>query len=103
MSTLDLEKRIADRVISDALAAGYTIDVYDGGETTLKRCYSKRQVLEAMFSTDCDVLTFRTGPGGRIGSVTFIWGNGCDVIHDWSDRAEIAAILSGANEYADQH
>jgi len=94
--TREIEKRIAGRVVSDALAAGYTIDVYDGGETTLRRADSKAIVLEAMFSTDCDVLTFRTGPGGRIGSVTFIWGNGSDVIHDWSDRAEVDAVLQKA-------
>jgi hypothetical protein len=96
MSILDIERRIAGEVISEALAAGHTIDVCDGVETTVRKSCSKRAVLAAMFSTDRDILTVRTGPGGRLGTILFIWGNGADVLTDWSDRPEINAILRRA-------
>jgi hypothetical protein len=108
-----LERRIAGQIIDDAIAAGYEIDVNDGGETTLKKSTSKPDVLAAMFSTDSDILTLYTGPGSladigtvepsrRVGSILFIWGNDCDVITDHTDKPEIAAELERAYAIADQ-
>lgn len=37
-----VEREIAQRVIKDVLAAGYTISVNDGEETTLKRSTDRR-------------------------------------------------------------
>jgi hypothetical protein len=99
---IEIEKRIAGQVIADALAEGYTIDVNDGGETTLRKSSSKRTILEAMFSTDHDILTLRTGVGGRVGSIMFVYGNGAEVISDYTDKPEIERVLTRACATADK-
>lgn len=99
---IEIEKRIVGQVVADALAAGYTIDVNDGTETTLRKASSKRAILEAMFSTDSDIITLRTGPGGRVGSIMFVYGNGTDVISDYTDKPEIERVLARASATADK-
>jgi hypothetical protein len=109
----ELERRIVGQIIDGALAAGYEIDVNDGEETTLEKSSSKSDILAAMFSTDSDILTLYTGAGSltdlgiiepsrRVGSILLIWGNGRDVIGDYSDKPAIDAVLERAHEIADK-
>ncbi len=86
-----IERRIAEEVITQALAAGFLISVEDGEEITLKKSRGKAKILEAMFTTDEDRLYF-TKPGqkeGDSGWVYFVYGNdGWDVINDYTTNLE---------------
>ncbi|MHC2552434.1 hypothetical protein ACVJ6Q_003729 [Bradyrhizobium elkanii] len=100
METNEMERKIARQIIDDGLAAGYTIDVYDGEETVLKRSTDPEAIIGAMFSTDSDMLIFHEG-GRRQGSVWFVYGNsGWDVVADYSTRLE--PIMVGADKLSDE-
>lgn len=83
----------ARKVIRAALAAGYSVSVYDGEEWALKRATTFNEINKAIASTDCDVLRFCNAAGEAVGSVTLIWGNEDDVISDWSDNAAMEALI----------
>lgn len=101
---IEIEKRIAKRVITDALAAGYSLSVNDGEDTTLHSSRDMDAILAAMRSTDEDRLLFHIDHrehAPAIGWVRFIYGNdGPDVINDYTTNLE--AVLAGANALADR-
>ncbi len=96
-----MERRIASVLIRDALAAGYTISVYDGEETTLKQSTSRKDILAAMFSVDEEFLFFYKD-GKRVGWVQFVLGNsGWDVISDYTTNLE--HIMTGATKMSEKY
>lgn len=99
-SIQEAERQIAQKIIEDGIAAGYTIDVYDGEETVLKRSVDPEAIIGAMFSTDSDMLIFHEGDR-RQGSVWFVYGNtGWDVVADYSTYLE--PIMANANKLSDE-
>jgi hypothetical protein len=97
-----VEREIITRLVADALAAGYTLGVNDGEETTLQRCKDAGQVLSALFTTDEDWLLVYDATGKQIGWVRLIYGNdGWDVISDYTVNLE--SIMQGANEVSDKY
>lgn len=101
---LTVEQLISRRVVRDALAAGLFVSVYDGEEMVVKKSRSQAEIVAAMFSTGEDVLYFYREVDGAMvsaGWVTLIYGNGIDVISDYSAKAE--AVLAGAKALADRY
>jgi hypothetical protein len=98
MNNGQIERRIAEKVVDDALAAGYTIDVFDGGEFPLKKSTNREEILKAMFSTDEDRL-FLT-KDGKTGWVWLIYGNGYHLISDYT--VSLATVLAGAEKLSDE-
>jgi len=98
------ERRIVERVVDDALKAGYSVTVNDGEEDVLFASLDKVAILKSMFSTDEDRLYFHTKSGkASFGWVYFIYGNdGPDVINDWTDNEATNKLLMGANALANQ-
>jgi len=97
----ELERRIATQAIEDLIAAGYTIDVNDGEETTLKASSDRDAVLTAMFTTDEDWL-YVNKDRNRIGWIRFVYGNdGFDVISDYTVNLE--DVLTNTHALADQY
>jgi hypothetical protein len=109
------EKLIARRCIDDLLAAGFTISVNDGEETTLHRCTDPLAILDAMATTEEDYLYLhqdgarsevRDPPGvfsagsAPTGWVRFIYGNDCDVINDYTTNLE--TVMAGTNALVDR-
>jgi hypothetical protein len=93
------ERRIARRLVRDALAAGYTISV-DNGEGEEGPFKTETKTLDAMFATDEEHLFFFDAAGSKIGWVFFVYGNdGWDVISDYTTNLE--SLMPGANEVAD--
>jgi ABC-type thiamine transport system substrate-binding protein len=93
------ERRTATRLVAAALAAGYTVSVYDGEEYTVKRSRESKKILEALASTEEDTLLIRDSAGERIGALMLIWGNdqtGEELIADHTDNAEMNALASAA-------
>jgi len=93
------ERGVATRLVRAAIHAGYTVSVYDGGEYTVKRSRQVRQILEALGSTEEDVLVIRDSEGARLGALSLIWGNdatGEELIADHTDKPEIEALYNAA-------
>ncbi|WP_316200995.1 MULTISPECIES: hypothetical protein [unclassified Bradyrhizobium] len=98
MDNEKIERQIAEKVIDDALAAGYTIDVFDGEEFPLKQSTDREAILKAMFSTEEDRL-YLTKDGKR-GWVWFIYGNGYHLISDYT--INLATVLAGAEKLSEE-
>ena len=93
------ERGVATRLVAAALAAGYTVSVYDGEEYTVKRSRKARQILAALASTEEDWLVIRNSAGDRLGSIRLIWDNdptGEELIADHTDKPEIEALANAA-------
>lgn len=102
----EVERRIAEQVIKDAIAAGYTLGVYDGEEVTLRGSSDAAAVLGAMFTSDEDSILVYDSPAptedAPFGWVRFIYGNdGWDVIHDYTINLE--PVMVEANKLADSY
>jgi hypothetical protein len=98
-----IEKRIASKIVKDALAAGYVVSVWDGEEWALKRSGSYKAIMAAMFSVDEETLVFRAADGTKAGSVFLVYGNsGWDVITDYTDNEATRAILAGAEALSEK-
>jgi hypothetical protein len=94
-----IEQRIVRHTAKALIAAGYTIDVNDGEETTLKGSTSLKAITEACFSTDED--RFYTYKEGKKSFVQFIYGNGGhDVISDYGMSLE--PVMAGVMKYTEQ-
>ena len=89
------EARIARKIVKDALANGWTVSVNDGEEWTVKNSTDSRTILDAMCSTDSDVLRLRDAAGEAIGNIWLVWGNDEDVISDHSDSEAMAEFMAG--------
>ena len=96
-----IEVAIVKRVVKDALAAGYSLSVDDGGdEYAIKDSTDEKAVLDALINTDEDRLILKRAD--HRGVVLFVYGNdGWDVINDYSVRLE--DVLAGANQLAEKY
>jgi hypothetical protein len=96
------EQEIALKLIRALLRSCYHLSVNDGEETTLYRSYNERSIIDALATTDIDIITVH-GPlvGDRLGSFLLIYGNapdGSELIADHTDNAlcsRIAALVYG--------
>lgn len=87
------ERRIAEATVDAMLAAGWSLSVFDGEEYTVRHSRDRAQVLGALATTSDDRLFASQPDGARVGFVWLVWGNGCDLLSDWSDVQPIAAML----------
>lgn len=96
----EVERKIAEALINEGIAAGYSIMVNNGEECT-DPSTDVNVVLEAMFSVDEEHLVFYK-EGKRVGWVFFVYGNGgWDVICDYSTNLD--PIMTEANKLSDHY
>jgi hypothetical protein len=99
----EIEKRIVTKVVDDLLAAGYALNVDDGGEDPFVFDHpltSREQILGALINTDEDYLYAFKGKD-QVGWVRFVYGNdGWDVICDYIVNLE--AALKGAHDLVEE-
>lgn len=98
---IDIEKKIARKCVQTLLAAGYSININNGGmvEELPEPSDEFNVVVAAMFAADEDYLNLYKF-GKHWGWVRFIYGNaGHEVISDYTTNLE--SVLSPVNEYAD--
>ncbi len=89
-----VEARIAKQVIADLVHAGFSVTVNDGEENTdVVRSTNQAAIFRAMGTTDEEYLIAYDAAGKRVGFVWLIYGNGCDLISDYTDKPEIEAAL----------
>ena len=95
------EKKAVKKVVEKALRMGYMISLYDGEEYCVKRSTDKALILANIYQTDMDRMYFRyRETGEQVGSVLFVYGNSAsEVLADWSDCAEVNAILADAEAF----
>lgn len=92
-----IERRIARRIVTDAILHGYAVSVHDGEEVALDYTTDVQAVMAALMTTDEDTLFFHRG--GDRGWVRLVYGNdGTDVIQDYS--CKIAHVVAGAEQLA---
>ena len=97
-----IEKGIAKRVVRSAIALGYTVSLWDGGEWAVKRSSKLPEVTRAMFTVDEESLEFRNAEGGLIGTAWFVYGNdGWDALADYTATETMERLLKDANAYAE--
>lgn len=95
----EIEKKIVQRLIADALEQGFTLSVNDGEETVLTRSADAAAIEAAMFSTGEDYLCFAKD-GKYVGVVQLVYGNdGYDVIAD--NHTCLEKALEGVTQYAE--
>ena len=87
-----IEAKIIDRVITEALAKGLVISVYDGEEYPVKRSADRSKIQSEVGQTDLTTLVLRHPNGDHAGSVLLIHGNDEDVICDHSDNELMAEL-----------
>lgn len=96
----ELERKIARAVITQAINLGYSIDVDDGEEITLRHSQDVKAILKAMFTTDEDWLILRRGK--ESGWVRFVYGNGgYDVVNDYTVNLE--PVMGPADKIAERY
>jgi hypothetical protein len=101
---ISIEKEIATKIVDDALALNYTISVNACEEWTVKRSKNRKEILDALMTTDDDTLVFRDMNGNKIGWVWLVYGNdGYDVVCDYTDNIETCELLAGADALSDKY
>lgn len=88
------ERKLAMALVDRLLGAGLELQVYDGEEVTTPWTADKNVILAALCTTESDSLIVRKG-GSRVGSVLLIWGNGGDLISDYTDTPVLNELLDG--------
>jgi hypothetical protein len=101
----EVERKIAAAFINQALAAGFTISIDNGGDEDeeTKPSNNQDEILAGMFQTDEEHLyVWNPTNGKRVGWVFFVYGNdGWDVISDYSVNME--PLMSEANKISDHY
>lgn len=96
-----IEQAIVNVLVDTALVKGYTISVYDGEAYPVQRSNDKKTIITGMFSTDEDWLIFRHN-GLKVGKVFLVYGNGYDVIADWSANTATDDLLKPALDLSEK-
>lgn len=87
----DVEKAIVGRLVTDLLAAGLSISIWNGGdEPELADSTDAAAIFENLSASDQDELTMRHGgaDGAYAGWIRLVWGNDHCVISDYTTRLE---------------
>lgn len=87
-----IEAVIARKIVDYALKQGWYVSVYDGGEWALKRSIKREEILDALASTDEDTLRFSDALNKTVGRMWLIYGNGEDLISDYSDNSAMNTL-----------
>lgn len=98
-TTENIEKKIIGRLCSDLIAAGFRLDVDDGGDIVVRKSQDVDAIMAGLFSTEEDYLIVRDADDRKVGVVCLIHGNCWDVISDYTVRLE--KWMKGANDVAD--
>jgi len=96
-----MERQIVRKVIDDALAAGYSIDVFDGEEDAITKSTDAEAIFKEMFACDEEWIYLRKDGAEPFAWIYFIYGeNGWDVINNHT--VNIEDLLKGTFDLVDQ-
>jgi hypothetical protein len=90
-----IEQQIVTPIIQRALAKGYMVSVdTDGEDYDLYCSTSEQEIFETIFACDYAKVLFHDVRFNRRGFILFIYGNGEDVVSDYSDNDEMEALIN---------
>lgn len=69
------EAAVARRLVKAALAEGFTISVWEGGDWAIKRSSNARDIFDNMATTGEETLRLRNAEGECVGSFFLVYGN----------------------------
>lgn len=78
-----IERKIVGRLVTDLLAAGFSLSVNDGEEITVQKSTDADAIYAALSSTDQDYLYVHRPNDKREPWIRLVWGNDCCVISDY--------------------
>lgn len=84
----EFEEKIAQAVVNKLLASGYSVGINDGEVITVKRSTDTKEIFAAMRTTDEDYVLAYDGDGKNKGWVRLVYGNGEDVLTDYTTNLE---------------
>lgn len=97
----EIERQIIVQLVSDLLGAGFTVQVNDGEEDVTPFVTDAHVIYAAMSTTDEEILFLRhPDKPGKISWVKLIYGNDCDVIHDYT--IDLEPHMSGAEKLSER-
>lgn len=87
---IEIEKKIAKKILAALVAAGYLVRIHDGEEWAGKRTADDKEAFKQMFSTDDDLIAvYKPDEKEHFAWIQLIYGNcGFDVIHDYTTNLE---------------
>lgn len=96
-----VEMAIVRKLVTDLIAAGYTVTVDDGDDEPVKDSADVEAIMDAAFAVDeCLLLVYKTASLKAFASVTLIFGNsGWDVISDHTTN--LRAVMKPTDELVD--
>ena len=89
------EAEAARQLVEAVLERGYALSVSDGEEWTVERSRTESEILDALATTDGDVLRLWTEDGATHGWFYLVYGNaedGSELIADYTDNEVCNAI-----------
>lgn len=92
-----IEKIIVGRLVTDLLAAGYKLRVYDGEEYATDWTTDAAAIYEVLSSTEMDRLDATKDGSKIIAWIVLVWGNDTDIISDYTTSLE--ATMKPINEF----
>lgn len=92
--TTKVEAEIATKLVEAILANGWTISVSDGEAIVQKRSTDRAAILASLSSTDSDTLIVRYRTGLKVGNILLVWGNGEDLISDFTDVPDLSQLIN---------
>jgi hypothetical protein len=94
------EKLIVGVMVSDLLAAGCSLTIYNGGDQPeLEAETDAAKIFAALSASDEDEIV-AVKDGKRAGWVSLVWGNDCSVISNYT--AGFEDLLARANKLAEE-
>jgi hypothetical protein len=97
------EKAVVRAAVRNAIKLGHAVSLYDGEEWCVKGSTSEKEVMENIYATDMETLSFRNSTG-VVGKVYLVYGNSAsEVISDHTDSEAVDIILAPANRRADKY
>lgn len=80
------EQLMSSFLVTGALLRGWSVSVRDDitgeGQWTVIRSHDAKDILDAMATTEGDMLCFYDLDGSKVGTVWLAYGNGADLIFD---------------------
>lgn len=103
-----IELAIVEHILEKALSQGYLVSVYNDSEISpyaleLALCDDRQHILDHMFTTGHDTLVFSLKEDYNQNCwVHLIYGNNCDVLHDYLVNAHSEKILNTVDDFIDK-
>ena len=89
------DKRVLQRLVSEALALGHKVSVHDGEEFAVKRSTDFKEIIKGCASTGEDTIIIRDQNNEKLGSFYLIYDNGNE------DDAMVLIADYSANDFSD--